>query len=46
MKYLFEAGEVSQALEASREADEVASNRRHSASVKSMMNHYAELIKP
>ena len=46
MKYLFEAGDVSEALVASVEADEVAFNRRQTASIKSMIKQYSELIEP
>jgi Flp pilus assembly protein TadD len=46
MKYLFEAGEISKALLARREADEVAINRRQTANIKSIIKQYAELIEP
>jgi Flp pilus assembly protein TadD len=46
MKYLFEAGEISKALDARRVADNVAANRRQVASIKGVINQYAELLEP
>jgi Flp pilus assembly protein TadD len=46
MKYLFEAGEISKALVARRVADNVAANRRQVASIKGVINQYAELLEP